>query len=128
MQPAAIVVCPHCRQKSPYYWSLQPAAETPQSNAELAESLSTEPSPEDAEQQPTQDEASVDLPASCLSKRQLQVLKLLAVGHSVKEVARQLHVANKTVESHKSRIMEALGLRDRVLLARYAIRQGLIEP
>ncbi len=64
---------------------------------------------------------------SCLTKRQLEILCHLALGYSVKEIASRLHLSPKSVDSHKSRIMRRLGIHDRVLLARYAIREGLVQ-
>jgi DNA-binding NarL/FixJ family response regulator len=61
-----------------------------------------------------------------LSNRQLEVLRHLAYGHSVKDVARKMHISVKSVDSHKYRIMQSLGIHDRVDLARYAIREGLV--
>ena len=63
-----------------------------------------------------------------LTSRQLQVMRLLAHGQSVKEVARLLQLSEKSVDSHKYRIMHKLGIHDRVELARYAIREGLMLP
>lgn len=63
-----------------------------------------------------------------LTTRQLAILRHLAKGQSVKEVARHLHVSEKSVDSHKYRIMHTLGIHDRVELARYAIREGLSMP
>ena len=63
-----------------------------------------------------------------LSDRQLSVMRLLAKGLSVKEVARTLKVSDKSVDSHKYRLMRKLGINDRVQLARYAIREGLVLP
>lgn len=65
---------------------------------------------------------------SQLSARQLEVLRHLARGESVKEVARILHLSQKSVDSHKYRIMHKLGIHDRVQLARFAIREGLLLP
>lgn len=61
-----------------------------------------------------------------LSDRQLEVLRHLAYGLSVKDVAREMHISVKSVDSHKYRIMQSLGIHDRVDLARYAIREGLV--
>lgn len=61
-----------------------------------------------------------------LSDRQLEVLRHLAYGLSVKDVARKMHISVKSVDSHKYRIMQYLGIHDRVDLARYAIREGLV--
>lgn len=63
-----------------------------------------------------------------LTSRQLEVLRHLARGQSVKEVARIMHLSEKSVDSHKYRIMNKLGIHDRVGLARYAIREGLLVP
>lgn len=63
-----------------------------------------------------------------LSDRQIEVLRNLACGLSVKDVARKMHISVKSVDSHKYRIMQALGIHDRVDLSRYAIREGLICP
>jgi len=62
-----------------------------------------------------------------LTTRQLEVLRLLARGQSVKEVAKGLHLSEKSVDSHKYRIMSKLNIHDRVELARFAIREGLIS-
>ncbi|WP_237225827.1 helix-turn-helix transcriptional regulator [Rubinisphaera sp. JC750] len=62
-----------------------------------------------------------------LSARQKEVLRYLALGHTVKEVAAMMHLSVKSVDSHKYRIMKKLDLHDRVHLARYAIREGLCE-
>lgn len=65
---------------------------------------------------------------SKLSNRQIEVLRNLAFGLSVKDVARRMHISVKSVDSHKYRIMQSLGIHDRVDLARYAIREGLVCP
>jgi DNA-binding NarL/FixJ family response regulator len=63
-----------------------------------------------------------------LSPRETEIVKLVAEGYSTKEIAALLSIAPKTVERHRSNILEKLGTRDRVALTRYAIRRGLIEP
>ncbi|MDB5387070.1 MAG: response regulator receiver [Planctomycetaceae bacterium] len=65
--------------------------------------------------------------AADLTPRQLEVLRHLARGSSVKEVAKLMHLSQKSVDSHKYRIMNKLGIHDRVDLTRYAIRERLIE-
>ncbi len=60
--------------------------------------------------------------------RELEVLKLVAEGHSSQEIAELLHISPKTVHRHRASILEKLGMRDRVELTRYAIRRGLVEP
>jgi DNA-binding NarL/FixJ family response regulator len=63
-----------------------------------------------------------------LTPRELEVLKLIAEGHTSKEMATMLVISIKTVERHRANILQKLGMRDRVELTRYAIRRGLIEP
>ncbi len=63
-----------------------------------------------------------------LTGRQVEVLRHLACGQSVKEIAREMHLSQKSVDSHKYRIMNKLGIHDRVELARFAIREGLMVP
>jgi DNA-binding NarL/FixJ family response regulator len=63
-----------------------------------------------------------------LTPRELEVVKLIAEGHSSKQIADLLVISVKTVERHRANILEKLGMRDRVELTRYAIRRGLIEP
>ncbi len=67
------------------------------------------------------------VPPEVLSPRELEVLKLVAEGHSSQEIAATLVISIKTVERHRSNIIEKLGVRDRVDLTRYAIRRGLVE-
>ena len=61
-----------------------------------------------------------------LTDRQLEVLIHLAEGRRVKEIADLLHLSEKAVESHKYRLMNRLGIHDRVDLCRWAIREGLV--
>ncbi len=63
-----------------------------------------------------------------LTPREQEVVKLVAEAHTNKQIAEILHLAEKTVENHRSNAMRKLGMRDRVELVRYAIRRGLIEP
>jgi DNA-binding NarL/FixJ family response regulator len=63
-----------------------------------------------------------------LSPRETEIVKLIAEGHTGRQIAEQLVISEKTVERHRSNILEKLGMRDRVELTRYAIRRGLIEP
>lgn len=62
-----------------------------------------------------------------LSERETEVLRLIAQGYSNKEVAAQLEISVKTVETYKARSMEKLGLGSRVDLVRYALRQGWLN-
>ncbi|MDA0587733.1 MAG: response regulator transcription factor [Planctomycetota bacterium] len=70
---------------------------------------------------------SFDAPLGRLSDRQIEVLRNLAFGMSVKDVARKMHISVKSVDSHKYRIMQSLEIHDRVDLARFAIREGLVS-
>ena len=63
-----------------------------------------------------------------LSTREREVLQLLAEGKSMKEVAALLEISPRTVEFHKYRIMELLGVKTNAELVQYAIRHGLIAP
>jgi DNA-binding NarL/FixJ family response regulator len=63
-----------------------------------------------------------------LTPRETQVVKLIAEGHTSREIAGLLVISEHTVERHRERILEKLGLRDRVALTRYAIRRGLVDP
>lgn len=63
-----------------------------------------------------------------LTPREEEVVKLVAEGHSSKEIAEMLFISVKTVHRHRSNILHKLGLHDRLELTRYAIRAGLIEP
>lgn len=64
---------------------------------------------------------------SALTTRQLEVLRLLALGRSVKEIAHDLELSAKTVETYRAQIMARLDLHDIASLVRYAIRTGLIS-
>jgi DNA-binding NarL/FixJ family response regulator len=74
--------------------------------------------------------ARQDLPVreDPLTPREQEVVKLVAEGYTNKQIAESLVISEKTVERHRANILEKLGMRDRVELTRYAIRQGLIEP
>jgi DNA-binding NarL/FixJ family response regulator len=62
-----------------------------------------------------------------LSPRQREVLQLVAQGHSTKEIARLLGLSAKTVETHRSRLMQQLGIHEVTALVRYALRTGLVR-
>ena len=69
-----------------------------------------------------------DLPEQILTAREEEVLKLVAEGHSSKQIAEELVISATTVERHRANMLHKLGMRDRLDLTRYAIRAGLIEP
>ena len=62
-----------------------------------------------------------------LTSRQREILQLIAEGNSTKEIAVKLNVSVKTVETHRMKIMERLGIHDIPGLVRYAIRNGIIS-
>ena len=61
-----------------------------------------------------------------MSPREIEVLRLLALGHTNAEMADQLHLSARTVETHRARIMRKLGRRSRAELVRYALDRGLL--
>lgn len=67
-------------------------------------------------------------PFEALTPRQREVLQLVAEGHSNKEIAQRLNVALKTVETHRTELMERLGIHGVAGLVRYAIQVGLVRP
>jgi DNA-binding NarL/FixJ family response regulator len=66
-------------------------------------------------------------PAAALTLRQREVLQLLSEGRSAKQIAVSLSISTRTVEFHKYRMMEILGLRTSAELIRFAIRHGLVD-
>jgi len=69
-----------------------------------------------------------EAPRDPLSPRERQVLQLVAEGKPNKRIASDLGVSVKTIESHRSRIMQKLDIHDTAGLVRYAIRQGMAMP
>jgi DNA-binding NarL/FixJ family response regulator len=67
-------------------------------------------------------------PFEKLTPRQREVLQLIAEGLSNKEIAARLNLSLKTVESHRTELMERLGIHGVAGLTRYAIRMGLVRP
>lgn len=64
---------------------------------------------------------------STLTNRELEVLRYVARGQSKKEIAATMHLSVKTVENHSNNLMAKLDIHDRVDLARFAIREGIVE-
>lgn len=62
-----------------------------------------------------------------LSEREREVLKLIALGHTAAEVAEQLALSPKSVETYRTRVMQKLDLHSRAALVRYALNRGLID-
>jgi DNA-binding NarL/FixJ family response regulator len=67
-------------------------------------------------------------PEDPLTPRELEVIKLIAEGNTSDEIATALVISRKTVDHHRSNILEKLGMRNVAELTRYAIRRGLVEP
>lgn len=65
-------------------------------------------------------------PLSVLSPRQREILQLIAESGSTKQIAAQLGVSVKTVESHRAALMDRLGIRDVAGLVRFAVRTGIV--
>ncbi len=63
-----------------------------------------------------------------LTARQREILQLIAEGRSTREIAAQLFISIKTVETHRAQIMQRLGIFDVAGLTRHAIRIGLVSP
>jgi DNA-binding NarL/FixJ family response regulator len=68
------------------------------------------------------------LPERTITEREEEILKLVAEGHTSKEIGELLFISAKTVERHRANLLQKLGMRDRLELTRYAIRAGLIDP
>jgi DNA-binding NarL/FixJ family response regulator len=67
------------------------------------------------------------IPEDPLTPRELEVVKLIAEGHSSDEVAEMLVISTRTVDRHRENVFEKLGMHNRVELTRYAVRRGLVE-
>jgi len=67
-------------------------------------------------------------PVNILSDRELQVLRLVARGYTSAQIAKQIFVSVKTVETYRSRFAEKLGLRTRSDVVRFAVLMGLLTP
>ncbi len=65
--------------------------------------------------------------SQALSPRETEVLRLMALGHTNREIAEQLDLSIRTVETHRSHIQQKLGLSSRPELTRYALDHGLID-
>ncbi|WP_248799863.1 response regulator [Pseudomonas sp. MWU13-2105] len=69
---------------------------------------------------------SPESPSQALSAREFQILRMLAQGLSVNQIAEQLVISNKTVSTHKTRLMEKMCFTTSTDLVRYALSQGLV--
>ena len=71
-------------------------------------------------------EHATDVPTT-LSFRETQVAKLLAIGAKMDEIAKQLDISQKTVDTHRDHVLKKLKLRNNVELARHALREGWVS-
>lgn len=69
---------------------------------------------------------SPESPSQSLSAREFQILRMLAQGMSVNQIAEQLVISNKTVSTHKTRLMEKMCFTTSTDLVRYALKEGLV--
>jgi two-component system response regulator NreC len=72
--------------------------------------------------------AALTQPVNILSDRELQVLSLVARGYTSAQIAKQISVGVKTVETYRSRFAEKLGIRTRSEVIRFAVQMGLLTP
>jgi DNA-binding NarL/FixJ family response regulator len=68
------------------------------------------------------------VPDTILTAREEEIVKLVAEGHSSRQIATTLFISVKTVERHRANVLQKLGMHDRLELTRYAIRAGLVQP
>ena len=84
--------------------------------------------PELAEQMVFEAEGSGQRPShELLSEREFSILRLLVRGMTVNDIAEELVISNKTVSTHKARLMQKMNFRSNAELVRYAVTHGLIE-
>ena len=69
-----------------------------------------------------------DVRPGLLTPRETEVVKLIAEGHNSQDIADILFISLKTVDRHRTNLLEKLEMNDRVQVTRYAIRTGLVEP
>ena len=72
-------------------------------------------------------QSQADQLLSTLTKREIEILKLLADGRKNREIAKQLHISIRTVDTHRSNILKKLNLHTNAELAKLAVAQGLIS-
>lgn len=80
------------------------------------------------EQPGSPQKAQLDEALKTLTGREIEVLKLVAEGYTNQEIADKLIISIKTVQAHRSNMMEKLGLHDITQLVRFALHYGLISP
>lgn len=85
---------------------------TPALAAQIASALSSDPDKE---------------PHDSLSDRELQVLRMMALGKSVRDIAKELGLSDKTISTYRTRVLDKLELRTTADMMRYAIRANLVD-
>jgi DNA-binding NarL/FixJ family response regulator len=70
----------------------------------------------------------MESPLDCLSNREIQVLRRLALGQTTREIAEVYHISIKTVDTYRSRLLQKLNLRNNAELTRFAIQNDLVAP
>jgi DNA-binding NarL/FixJ family response regulator len=68
-----------------------------------------------------------DGPSQLLTERQIEILRLIATGHSSKEIGFKLGLSSKTVDVHRAHIMQRLDIHDVATLTRYALKNGVVR-
>ena len=66
-------------------------------------------------------------PPDDLTEREVDILRLIALGHTNNEIAEQLFLSVRTVESHRARVQQKTGLTTRAQLVRYALDNDIVE-
>jgi two-component system response regulator NreC len=79
------------------------------------------------EEEKGQGQASAATSYELLSRRERQVLHMVALGYTNQQIADQIYLSVKTVETYRARVMEKLELKSRAALVRYALRHGLLD-
>jgi len=80
-----------------------------------------------AKEQPPVEQAAASAPGQQLTKRETEVLKLIALGNTNRQIADQLFLSFRTVNTHRANIMQKLDIHETAGLVRHAIRLGLVE-
>jgi DNA-binding NarL/FixJ family response regulator len=71
--------------------------------------------------------AGSELPHTLLSNREFEVFRMIVAGKSISDIAQELNLSVKTISTHKSRILEKMGMDNQADLVRYAVRNKLLE-
>ncbi len=74
------------------------------------------------------DSPATDSPEDILSNREIEVLALVARGHTNAEIGEQLYLSHKTIDTYRRRVMHKLALETRADLVDYALKHGLLKP